>query len=201
MLNFHPDIEPYNHFMLDVELPHKIYVEESGNPKGLPVLFIHGGPGGGCFAQDRCFFDPEVYRIVLFDQRGAGRSTPHACLEHNSTDKLIEDIEAIREHLGIQQWVVFGGSWGSTLSLAYAQAHPDAVLGLIVRGIFLVKDADIEWFYGASGAANVFPEYYQDFLAPLPHGVQKGIMEDYYEQLTNKDETHRLAAAKAWSIW
>jgi proline iminopeptidase len=201
MLSFYPDIEPNHHFMLDVGAPHQIYVEESGNPEGLPVLFIHGGPGAGASPEDRCFFDPGIYRIIIFDQRGAGRSTPHACLEKNTTQDLIQDIEKIRKKLDIKHWVLFGGSWGVTLSLAYAQAHPDTVLGLILRGVFLGTESEIQWFYGPNGAASIFPEAYDDYLKPLPKGIESNVIEDYYQQLTNDDEIHRLVAAKAWSIW
>lgn len=203
MLTLYPAIKPFNHFMLKVDEPHELYVEQCGNPNGLPVIFIHGGPGSGCQESDRSFFDPEIYHIILFDQRGAGRSTPHACLENNTTQHLIADIELIRQQLNIKQWLVFGGSWGSTLSLTYAQAHPEAVLGLILRGIFLGSQHATEWLYGQVGAADIFPDHFEDFLAPLPEGVrkQKNLVTPYYELLTSDDEVKRMAAAKAWSIW
>lgn len=202
MLTLYPAITPYREFKLKVSAIHEIYVEESGNPNGLPVLFIHGGPGAGASESDRCFFDPAVYRIIIFDQRGCGRSTPHASLEENTTQHLIADIEKIREHLSIERWVLFGGSWGSTLSLAYAQTHPEHVLALILRGIFLCTRAEIDWFYGPCGAANLFPDYYTDFIAPLKKEDRtERFIEAYYELLTSDDEIKRMSAAKAWSIW
>ena len=147
MHTFYPEIKPYERHLIPVEPPHEIYVDESGNPDGIPVLFVHGGPGAGCGKYDRRFFDADVYRIILFDQRGSGRSKPHAELEGNTTQQLVEDIEVIRTTLGIDKWVLFGGSWGSTLSLVYAQTHPERVLGLILRGIFLCRPEDIYWFY------------------------------------------------------
>ena len=161
-----PDIKPYSTFQLPVDDLHSLHVEECGTPNGLPVLFLHGGPGGGCEPMHRRFFDPERYRIVLFDQRGAGQSTPHAELRDNTLWYLIADIEKLREHLGIDRWVVFGGSWGSTLALAYAETHPGRVLGLILRGIFLCRDEDIYWFYQA-GANRLFPDLWEHFLAPI----------------------------------
>jgi len=169
MASLFPDIKPYNQCQLKVAPPHSLYVEECGTPEGIPVLFVHGGPGAGCSPKHRCFFDPLQYRIVLFDQRGCGRSTPHAELADNNTDALIEDIEAIRRELGIEQWLLFGGSWGSTLSLLYAERYPERVLGLILRGIFLCRRQDLLWFY-QDGASHVFPDYWQQFLAPIAHG-------------------------------
>lgn len=203
MLTLYPSIKPNQTLMLKVDETHEIYVEESGNPEGLPVIFIHGGPGGGCRELDRCFFDPEAYRIILFDQRGAGRSTPHSSLENNTTGHLINDIEKIRAHFSIDKWVVFGGSWGSTLSLAYAQAHPEFVLSLILRGIFLGSDEEAYWLYGSKGCAKIFPDYYKDFHAPLGEEQisDEEIISDYYQLLTSDDEVHRMAAAKAWSIF
>ena len=156
MRTFYPNIKPYKTHTITVQPPHTLYVEECGSPDGIPVLFVHGGPGGGCSAQDRCFFDPEKYRIILFDQRGCGRSTPHASLEHNNSPALVADIEIIRETLGVSKWVLFGGSWGSTLSLLYAQTHPAKVLGMVLRGIFLCRERDIRWFYQV-GADHIFP--------------------------------------------
>jgi proline iminopeptidase len=202
MLTQYPAIQPYNHFTLKVDEPHELYVEECGNPNGLPVIFLHGGPGTGSQESDRCWFDPEIYHVVLFDQRGSGRSTPHACLEKNTTQDLIADIERIREKLDIDKWVVFGGSWGSTLSLAYAQAHPERVSGLVVRGIFLTTPREIDWIYGRNGAAQVYPDYYEKF-AKLLNGEQEinDIVKRYYELLTSENELERMAAAKAWSTW
>ena len=179
---------------------HSLYVEECGTPTGLPVVFLHGGPGAGCESYHRQFFDPEKYRIVLFDQRGAGRSTPHAELRDNTIQALIEDIEAIRDKLGIERWLVFGGSWGSTLALAYAQAHPQRVLGLILRGIFLCRQREIDWFY-QEGASRIFPDIWQKFLEPIPAGERHDMVNAYYQRLTSEDEFTRMQAAKAWSLW
>ncbi|MGD8515169.1 MAG: prolyl aminopeptidase [Granulosicoccaceae bacterium] len=200
MLALYPEIEPYQTRRLAVQPPHDLHIEECGNPDGLPVLFLHGGPGGCCLPFHRRFFDPAVYRIILFDQRGAGQSTPHASLEHNTTQALVSDIEAIREALGIEQWVVFGGSWGSTLGLVYAQTHPQRVSGLILRGIFLCRRRDIAWFY-QHGASRIFPEYWQDFLAPVPEAERDEMVSAYYRLLTSDNEQIRLEAAKAWSLW
>lgn len=195
-----PDIQPYATHQLAVAAPHMLYVEESGNPQGLPVLFLHGGPGAGCQAWNRRFFDPEHYRIVLFDQRGAGKSSPHAHLEGNTTQALVDDIEVLREFLGIERWLVFGGSWGSTLGLAYAETHPERVTGLILRGIFLCRDRDIHWFY-QEGASRVFPDYWADYLRVIPEAERGDLLAAYYQRLTGSDELVRMAAAKAWSVW
>src|SRR5215213_1762400 len=200
MLTLYPNIKPYRQFRLSVEAPHDLYVEECGRPDGLPVVFLHGGPGAGCEPYHRRFFDPQRYRAVLLDQRGSGRSRPHAELECNSTPNLVADIERLREHLGIKRWVVFGGSWGSTLGLAYAQAHPERVSGLILRGIFLCRKRDIDWFY-SGGASRLFPDYWQDFLEPIPAADRADLMQAYYRRLTGADEVQRMAAAKAWSTW
>lgn len=200
MKGLYPAIEPYRQWRMAVQAPHELYIEECGNPDGLPVLFIHGGPGAGCLPYHRRFFDPEVYRIILFDQRGAGQSTPHAELTNNTTANLVADMEQLREQLGIEQWVLFGGSWGSTLSLVYAQTHPDRVAGLILRGIFLCRPQDIEWFY-QHGAGRVFPEYWEQYLAPIPEAERGDMVSAYYRQLTSEDELTRLRAARAWSLW
>jgi proline iminopeptidase len=196
----YPEISAYSQHSLQVDHLHSLYVEESGNPNGLPVLFIHGGPGGGCQPIHRQFFDPKQYRIILFDQRGCGRSRPHACLTNNTTAHLIEDIEKIRRHLEIDEWLLFGGSWGSTLALLYAQAYPERILGLILRGIFLCRDEDISWFYQA-GASNIYPDYWQDFIAPIESGQQHNMIAAYYKVLTSEDEVARMRAAEAWSVW
>lgn len=196
----YPEIEARQHFRFPVDSGHELYVEECGNPEGLPVVFLHGGPGSGCEPYHRRFFDPERYRIVLFDQRGSGRSTPHASLEQNTTQALIADIEAIRVRLGIEAWVVFGGSWGSTLGLAYAQAHPERVLGLVLRGIFLCRDEDIHWFYQA-GASRLFPDLWEAFLEPIPEAERDDLLHAYHRRLVGDDEVARMAAAKAWSLW
>ena len=200
MRTFYPSIKPYRTQQVKVSDRHELYVEEVGDEKGLPVLFVHGGPGAGCTENDRRFFDPEKYRIILFDQRGSGRSKPHAELEDNHTPALLADIELIREQLGVEQWVVFGGSWGSTLSLLYAETYPERVLGLILRGIFLCRDEDIRWFY-QHGASEVFSDYWQDFLAPIPEFERDDLLQAYYKRLTGNNELERMAAAKAWSIW
>lgn len=200
MRNLYPDITPYKTHQIKVDAPHILYVEESGNPEGIPVLFVHGGPGAGCESYHRRFFDPNVYRIILFDQRGAGRSTPHAELEGNTTQALVADIEVIRESLDISRWVLFGGSWGSTLSLVYAQTHVDRVMGLIVRGIFLCREKEINWFY-QKGADRVFPDYWQDFIAPITEDERDNLLKAYYNRLTGENEIAQMQAAKAWSIW
>lgn len=196
----YPAIKPYLTHQLQVDDIHHLYVEEVGTPDGIPVLFVHGGPGGGCTENDRCFFDPEKYRIILFDQRGSGRSTPHAELADNNTAALVQDIETIRQQLKVDQWTLFGGSWGSTLGLLYAQAHPDRVLAMVLRGIFLCRDQDVHWFY-QDGASRVFPDYWQDYLAPIPKSEQGNMLAAYYQRLTGGNELERMAAAKAWSIW
>lgn len=200
MRHLYPDITPYKTHHLKVDEPHVLYVEESGNPEGIPVLFVHGGPGAGCEAYHRCFFDPNLYRIILFDQRGAGHSTPHAELEGNTTHDLVTDMEAIREHLEINRWVLFGGSWGSSLSLVYAETHVDRVMGLIVRGIFLCRKKEINWFY-QKGADRIFPDYWQDFIAPIPEAERSDLLKAYYQILTGDNEIAQMHAAKAWSIW
>jgi len=177
-----------------------LHVEECGSPGGLPVVFLHGGPGAGCEPYHRRFFDPEVYRIVLFDQRGCGRSAPHAELEGNTTQALVADLETVREHLGIERWVVFGGSWGSTLGLVYAETYPDWVLGLILRGIFLCRPHEIRWFY-QEGVSRLFPDYWEDFLAPIPAEERDDLLLAYHKRLLGEDEVARMAAAKAWSLW
>ena len=196
----YPDIQPYVQHSLTVESPHILHVEECGNPSGIPVLFVHGGPGAGCEPYHRRFFDPERYRIILFDQRGCGRSTPHASLDNNTTQALVADMEVIREQLKIDKWLLFGGSWGSTLSLVYAETHPQRVLGLIVRGIFLCRSQEIDWFY-QQGASRLFPDYWQDYLAPIPEAERDDLLQAYYSRLTGEDEMARMAAAKAWSLW
>ncbi|MGG2395464.1 prolyl aminopeptidase [Pseudomonas sp. SH1-B] len=200
MQTLYPEIKPYARHELAVESPHVLYVDESGSADGLPVLFIHGGPGAGCDAASRRYFDPNLYRIVTFDQRGCGRSTPHASLENNTTQALIADIELIREHLGIDQFVLFGGSWGSTLALAYAQAHPQRVLGLILRGIFLCRPQEFRWFY-QEGASRLFPDYWEDYVAPIPAEERGDLMQAFYKRLTGADQIAQMHAAKAWSTW
>ncbi len=187
--------------MLDVDGTHTIYYEESGNPDGVPVIFLHGGPGCGTAPSCRQYFDPEFYRIILFDQRGSGKSTPHACLENNDTWHIIEDIEKIREKLNIDKWLVFGGSWGSTLSLCYAIKHPERVLGLVLRGIFLGRREDIEWIYEVGGVSNFHPESFERYISIIPEEERKDIIGAYYKRLTSEDKETREVAAKEWSMW
>ena len=196
----YPAIEPYRIGTLVVSPMHKLYFEESGNPNGKPVVFLHGGPGGGCSTKSRQFFDPARYRIVLFDQRGAGRSTPHAELFENTTPHLVADIEKLRQHLGIERWQVFGGSWGSTLALAYAQAHPKRVTELVLRGIFMLRRWELEWFY-QKGCDAIFPDAWEQFLAAIPISERGDLMSAYYRRLTAPDKSVQLAAARAWSVW
>lgn len=200
MQTLYPEIKPYARHELAVEQPHVLYIDESGSADGLPVLFIHGGPGAGCDSASRRYFDPALYRIVTFDQRGCGRSTPHASLENNTTQALIADIERIREHLGIDKFVLFGGSWGSTLALAYAQAHPQRVHGLILRGIFLCRPQEFSWFY-QEGASRLFPDYWEDYVAPIPIEERGDLMRAFYKRLTGADQIAQMHAAKAWSTW
>lgn len=200
MLPLYPEIAPNQSFFLPVGAGHELYVEECGNPRGLPVLFLHGGPGAGCEPWQRRFFDPTRYRIMLFDQRGAGKSRPHASLDDNTTPALIADIETIRTYLGIERWLVFGGSWGATLALAYAEAHPDRVLAMILRGIFLCREQEIRWFY-QDGAHRIFPDYWADFIAPIPEAERGDLVQAHYRRLTGNDEVARMASAKAWSVW
>lgn len=195
-----PVIEPYVTHSLEVGHGHCLHVEECGRPDGVPVLFLHGGPGSGCSPFQRRFFDPDKYHIVLFDQRGCGKSTPHASLDHNTTWDLVADIEFIRSKLNISQWVVFGGSWGSTLALAYAETYPQRVLGLILRGIFLCRTQDIHWFY-QQGASEIFPDIWEHYIKPIPKAKRDNLLEAYYKILTGEDEIARMSAAKAWSIW
>jgi proline iminopeptidase len=200
MLSLYPEITAFNEAQLKVSDQHTLWYAEYGNPLGLPAVFLHGGPGSGCEDYHPRFFDPKRYRIILFDQRGAGRSTPHACLDDNTTHDLIEDLEKLRQHLDIQRWVVFGGSWGSTLGLAYTQAHAQNVLGLILRGVFLCRDEDIKWFY-QQGASAIFPDYWQAYEAIIPKAERKDMVAAYYRRLTGDDQDIQLKAAQEWSIW
>jgi len=200
MLTLFPDIKPNAQHRIAVDPPHELFVEESGNPDGIPVLVVHGGPGGGCEDYHRRFFDAERYRIILMDQRGAGRSRPLAEFVGNTTQNLVDDMETVRTFLGVDRWILFGGSWGATLSLVYSQSHPDRVLGLVLRGIFLCRPRDIHWFY-QEGASRVFPDYWRDFLAPIPEGERGDLVAAYYRRLTSSNELEQIQAAKAWSIW
>lgn len=198
----YPPIEPYRTHHLPVDGLHSLHVEECGAPDGLPVVFLHGGPGSGLSNYHRRFFDPARYRIVLFDQRGAGQSTPFAELTDNTTAHLVDDIEAIRTHLGIPRWVVFGGSWGSTLALAYTQAHPQRTLAIVLRGIFLGRAHELDWFNEVDGGAGeVFPERWERFRDFIPEDERDSMLEAYWQRLTGSDEAMRLAAAQAWSAW
>ena len=200
MRGLYPEIEPFDTGTLAVDARHRIHYEQCGNPDGKPVVMLHGGPGAGCGAKMRRFHDPSRYRIVLFDQRGAGRSTPHADLVDNTTWDLVADIEKLREHLGIERWQVFGGSWGSTLALAYAEAHPGAVTELVLRGIFMLRRWELEWFY-QQGCSRLFPDAWQKYLGHIPVVERHDLMSAYHRRLTSPDEAVRLAAARAWSIW
>ncbi|MBX3191695.1 MAG: prolyl aminopeptidase [Labilithrix sp.] len=196
----YPEIEPFRTGRLSVSKVHELYFEESGNPQGKPVVFLHGGPGGGTEAKHRRYFDPAVYRIVLFDQRGCGRSTPFASLEENTTWHLVSDIEALREHLGVDKWMVFGGSWGSTLALAYAETHPDRVSELVLRGIFMLRREEIRWFY-QEGASWLYPDAWEEYLEHIPQAERGDMLRAYYKRLTDADPTVQRAAAKVWSVW
>jgi len=196
----YPPIEPYRTHRLKVSELHEIYVEESGNPNGRPVVFVHGGPGGGCEAWHRQFFDPKKYRIVLFDQRGCGRSTPYAELRENGTWELVADMEAIRVKLAIEKWTVFGGSWGSTLALAYAETHPAQVSSLILRGIFLLRPEEIRWFY-QDGCNWLYPDAWEHYLAPIPQAERGDMVAAYHRRLTSEHPEVRREAARAWSTW
>ncbi len=200
MKTLFPALEPYNTGRLSVDARHTIYYEQCGNPDGKPVVLLHGGPGAGCSPNMRRFHDPARYRIILFDQRGAGRSTPHADLIDNTTWDLVADIEKLRENLQISRWQVFGGSWGSTLALAYAQSHPNRVTELILRGIFMLRRWELEWFY-QEGTSRLFPDAWESYLRPIPPVERHDLMSAYYRRLTSVDSAVRLAAARAWSIW
>ena len=201
-----PEIKTNRDYRIDVADGHTLYVEESGNPSGLAVIYCHGGPGGASDASLRRFYDPEVYRIILFDQRGCGQSTPHCAddinaLWRNSTQDLIQDMEAIREKLGIEAWVVVGGSWGSTLALLYAIECPNRVLGLLLRGIFLARQQDIDWLFGGAGAGQVFPEYYRQFVKDHEFNTTAELLDSYYQQLSGDNDLVQLAAAKQFTAW
>jgi len=200
MRALYPPVEPFVQHTLAVGDGHALHVTEYGRPDGVPAVFLHGGPGASCESWHPRFFDPDVYRVILFDQRGAGRSTPHASLEANTTWHLVADIERIREHLGVDRWAVFGGSWGSTLALAYAETHPDRVAGLVLRGVFLCRPGDIRWFY-QGGASRLLPDYWRDFLAPIPEAERDDLLAAYHRRLFGNDDIARMSAAKAWSVW
>jgi proline iminopeptidase len=200
MREFYPPIEPFNHGYLKVSDLHEIYFEQVGNPNGKPILFLHGGPGGGIDSDHRRYFDPTSYNIVLFDQRGCGKSKPFAELKENTTWDLVSDIEKLRSLLGIKSWHVFGGSWGSTLALTYAISHPDKVTALILRGIFLCRPNEIKWFY-QEGASQIFPDFWEKYEAFIPANERQDYIKAYYRRLTGKDQKVQLEAAKVWSQW
>ena len=200
MRTLFPEIEPFDTGMLAVDERHTLYYEQCGNPQGTPVVLLHGGPGAGCSAKMRRFHDPAKYRIVLFDQRGSGRSTPHADLVGNTTWDLVADTETLRTKLGIERWQVFGGSWGSTLALAYAQKHPERVTELVLRGIFMLRRWELEWFY-QQGASRLFPDAWEPYVQAIPESERGDLIAAYHRRLTSPDEETRLAAARAWSVW
>ncbi len=195
-----PAIEPYRTGYLRVSDVHELYFEESGRADGQPVVFLHGGPGAGTSAEQRCFFDPDAYRIVLFDQRGAGRSRPRSSLEANTTWDLVADLERLREHLGVARWVVFGGSWGSTLALAYAETHPERVRALVLRGIFMLRPHEIRWYY-QEGASFIYPDAWEAYLEPIPVPEHGDLLAAFHRRLTGNDPAERARAARAWSVW
>ena len=200
MRELYPAIEPYDAGILQVSGLHSLYFEQVGNPAGKPVVFLHGGPGGGIDPIYRRYFNPQEWRVVLFDQRGCGRSSPHAELQDNTTWDLVNDIEQLRTHLGIDRWVVFGGSWGSTLALAYSQTYSNACKGLILRGIFMLRDKELQWFY-QEGASYIFPDAWEAYLKPIPVAERHDLIAAYYQRLTSNDPTIRAQAARAWSVW
>ncbi len=201
MLTLFPAIKPYAEHTLKVDELHTLYIEECGEPTGMPVLFLHGGPGVGCEPEHRRFFDPKRYRIILFDQRGCGRSTPHICLENNTTPELIKDIEKIREYLGVTKWMLFGGSWGATLGLLYAQAYPENVTAMVLRGVFLGRKSELDWLYKEGGVSRFFPDHWQTFLSHVPIERRENIVETYYDLIHGQDELLHMAVAKSWGLW
>lgn len=200
MRTLYPPSEPFVQHTLAVGDGHTLHVAEYGRPDGVPAVFLHGGPGASSESWHPRFFDPEIFRVVVFDQRGCGRSTPHASLEANTTWHLVADIERLREHLGIERWLVFGGSWGSTLGLAYAETHPDRVTALVLRGIFLCRRGDVGWFF-QEGARRLLPDHWRDFVAPIPEAERDDLVGAYHRRLFGSDDIARMSAAKAWSIW
>ncbi|WP_374384826.1 prolyl aminopeptidase [Dongia sp.] len=200
MRTLYPAIEPYRTGMLETGDGHQVYWEISGNPEGKPAVFLHGGPGAGCSSAHRRLFDPKKYRVLLFDQRGCGRSKPHASLDNNTTWDLVKDIEKLRAIMGVEKWLVFGGSWGSTLALAYAETHPEHVSELVLRGIFTLQKREIDWYY-QQGASNLFPDLWESFLAPIPVAERGDLVAAYHKRLTGTDTKAQLEAARAWSVW
>ncbi|MFN8575708.1 MAG: prolyl aminopeptidase [Candidatus Sericytochromatia bacterium] len=198
---FYPPIEPYNKGFLEVSNIHKIYYEEVGNPNGVPVVFLHGGPGVGIYSDYRRFFDPEYYRVILFDQRGCGQSLPLGCLEDNNTDELVNDIEKLRDLFNIDNWIVFGGSWGSTLALIYAIRHKERVKALVLRGIFLAREKDINWLFEDDGAGKIFPDYFSEYKNYIPENERGNLVEAYYKRLTCEDKSINNEAGRIFSNW
>ena len=196
-----PNIAVYKQEWLQVQGGHKLYIEQSGNPNGIAVIYLHGGPGGGCSANHRRYFDPEKYRIILVDQRGCGRSLPSPSIENNTSADLVDDLEYIRQHLNIKQWLVAGGSWGTTLAILYGIKYPNVIFGFILRGIFLGTKSEYQWLYENAGAANFFPEYYQEFTHHVQSVNHKQLLPSYYDVLTGSNEVAAVAASKAWCLW
>ena len=201
MLTLYPPIKPYARHTLPVSGGHKLYIDESGNPSGIPVIFLHAGPGNGCDKHSRRFFDPNLYRIILLDQRGCGRSTPHGSLENNTTEDLLEDLEAVRRELKIERWMLFGGAWGAALSLLYASRHPGRVLAMVLRGLCLYRQQDIDWLFNRDGVARIFPDYWEVFANTFPEKDQSNLLQACYSRLTGEDELARMAIAKAFCSW
>lgn len=201
MLTLYPAIKPYAEHNLKVDDLHTLYVEECGEPDGIPIVFLHGGPGSPCETDHRRFFDPKVYRIILFDQRGCGRSTPYICLTNNTTQDLISDMEKIRKHLDVKKWILFGGSWGATLALLYAQAHPDKVVSMILRGVFLGRQFEIDWLFKEGGVSKFFPEHWQQFINHVSENKRANPLYAYYDLIHGTDELIHMGAAKAWGRW
>jgi len=200
MYPLYPDIKPYARHRLPVDDLHELYLDESGDPNGIPVLFVHGGPGSGCEFDSRGFFDPEKYHIILFDQRGSGRSTPHAEIARNTLADLLADMEKIREFLKLDRWLLFGGGWGATLSVAYAEAYPERVLGMVLRGVFLGRKRDINWIY-QEGASAFFPDHWKEYADGADFGARSDLVQEYHKRVTGSDDLARMGAAKAWSLW
>ncbi|XP_022087625.1 uncharacterized protein LOC110977638 [Acanthaster planci] len=197
---FYPPIEPYDTGRLKVDDIHELYYEQCGKPDGNPVLFVHGGPGGGSSPADRCYFDPQFYRIVIFDQRGAGKSTPAAEVKNNTSWLIVDDIERVREHLNIDRWVIFGGSWGATLCLLYAETHPERVKAMILRGVFAFQWKEVQWLY-QEGANLFFPDHWDNYISVIPEEERGDLVSAYYKRLTGDDEDAKMACARAWSLW
>lgn len=201
MKSYYPTIEPYATHHIEVDKPHVLYVEECGNPNGLPVIFLHGGPGMGCTPDHRRYFNPDIYRVIIFDQRGAGRSTPKGETTNNNTQALVSDIETIRKKLGVEKWIVFGGSWGSALSMVYAISHSENILGLILRGIFNGRKKEIDWIFNGGGAKSIFPDHFETYQTPIPVEKQNNYLSAYYEIFNSDNDVAKMAAAKAMATW